>query len=415
MPLQNATRFYQHLPETPGVYLMAGKHGEILYIGKAGNLKRRVSSYFLRPHEYRIQKLASEIKKINFKRTDTALEALILESTLIKKHQPPFNVLLKDDKSFPYVEITNEPFPRVLLTRGHDAKNPKHTYFGPFTSAGNLREALKILRRIFPWSVHEVTSDMGQGTRGRPCFDYEIGLCPGTCVDAISRADYLKNIRAIKLIFRGKKRELVRGLKRDMRNASKALEFEKADELKRQIFALKHIQDTALINESDMGHETSDTGLRIEGYDISNITGTSAVGSMVVFRGNQPDKNEYRKFKIKTIHQSDDVGMLREMLRRRFARAREGSAPPAGGWTLPALILIDGGKPQVHTARNVLAEFGIEIPVVGIAKGPTRKKNEFIGAIPHRISPQTLIRVRDEAHRFAINYHRTLRARRWLS
>lgn len=434
MPPQNAKPIYQHLPDAPGVYLMRGTHGQILYIGKAANLKRRVSSYFERPHEYRIQQLVQEIAAIDYRKTDTALEALILEAELIKKRQPPYNVREKDDKSFLCVEITNEPFPRILLARGHDGKNPKHTYFGPFTSAGSLRAALKLLRRIFPWSTHprdrgHETGDMRQGrnrsmshvtdnhvTR-RPCFDYEIGLCPGTCAGLISRADYLKNIRAIKLIFQGKKKELVRGLKRDMRAASKQLAFEQAEKLKRQIFALQHIQDIALISESDMGHkiwdmrqETRDKELRIEGYDISNISGTSAVGSMVVFRGNQPDKNEYRKFRIKTIHQSDDVGMLKEVLRRRFSRAREGRR----GWTLPYLLLIDGGKPQVNAARAVLAEFGLKIPVVGIAKGPTRKKSEFIGAIPHRISPQTLIRVRDEAHRFAVRYHERLRSRAFM-
>ncbi|MEK7555061.1 MAG: UvrB/UvrC motif-containing protein [Patescibacteria group bacterium] len=415
-----AKSLYENFPETPSVYLMRGGKGEIFYIGKAVNLKRRVSSYFTRPHDYRIEKMVGLIKKIDYQKTDTAIEALFLEAELIKKHQPPYNVLEKDDKSFLYIEVTKEKFPRVLLVRGKSLATGKR--FGPFIYGGNIRQALKILRKIFPFATHpavvesrmenekwktEVTGKSHQNhsplhiahsPKPRPCFDYQIGLCPGTCIGVVSAEAYRKNIRSLTLIFEGKKKRVLAQLEKEMKNAAKALDFEKAEFIKRQVFGLRHIQDVAVIHDSDVIQSGEDRGVRIEGYDISNISGTSAVGSMVVFIGAEPDKNEYRKFKIQTVHQSNDVAMLKEVLRRRFKNS----------WTLPDLILIDGGLPQVNAARSVLGESGIKIPIVGIAKGPERKKNEFFGAIPRGIQEKTLIRVRDEAHRFAISYYRAL-------
>lgn len=391
-------KIYQNAPQSPGVYLMKDRAGRVLYIGKAANLRRRVASYFQRANDARIEKLVSKISEIDYKKTDSALEALILEAKLIKKYQPPFNVREKDDKSFLYVEFTVESYPRILLVRGNIRSSGER--FGPFASAASVREALRILHRIFPWNSHP-ESEVGKAQR--PCFNFELGLCPGTCVGAVSQKDYSKNIRRLRLFLGGKKRELVLELEREMKAASKKLEFEKATKFRKQLFALRHIRDTALISEEQIpgsGLEVSDSR-RIEGYDISNVSGTSAVGSMVVFRGIEPDKNEYRKFRIRTITQSDDVGMLREVLRRRFKN----------DWPLPDLALVDGGRGQVNAALGVLDEIGLKIPVVGIAKGPERKKNEFIGRIPAWSDRKTLIRVRDEAHRFALGYHRRLRTR----
>jgi len=386
---------------------MKNASGEILYVGKAGNLRRRVASYFSRAHDSRIEKLVSGIKKIDYKKTDTAIEALILEAELIKKYKPPFNVREKDDKSFLYVEITKDEFPRVLLARGKSRAGGER--FGPFTSASNIREAMRILRRIFQWSTHQVAlSAKRQAPSVRPCFDYEIGLCPGTCVGAISRKDYLKNINNLKLFLEGKKKKVLRNFEKEMNEAAEKLDFEKAEKLRRRIFALKHIQDVALIGGEEFPHSTfhpPHSRYRIEGYDISNISGTSAVGSMVVFKNGEPDKNEYRKFKIRTIFQPDDIGMLKEVLTRRLSRR-----PPVSSWPLPDLILIDGGRGQVNVAKQVLGESSLKIPVVGIAKGPKRKKNEFLGLIPAEVTKETLIRVRDEAHRFAISYHKRLRS-----
>ncbi len=390
--MSNKNNLYKNLPDTPGVYLMKGLNNRLLYVGKAGNLKRRVSSYFLKSQDSKTEKLVSEIRKIDYIETGTAIEALILEAELIKKHTPPFNIREKDDKSFLFVEITKEKFPRVLLVRG---KNKANGYrFGPFTSANSIREALRIVRRIFPFSVHDPER---LGKFIRPCFDYEIGTCPGTCIGVVTRLNYLKNIRNIKLFFEGKKEIITKSLEKEMKVASKKLEFEEAEKIKRQIFALHHIQDIAFINESEVVGEK--TIGRIEGYDISNISGTNAVGSMVVFVNGKPDKDEYRKFKINTVKQINDVGMMNEVLKRRFGNS----------WTLPDLVLVDGGLGQVNVARKVLREFNLKIPIIGIAKGPTRKANRIVGKIPEGAMKKNLIQVRDEAHRFAISYHKKLR------
>ena len=416
---------YKKLPDSPGVYIMKDGDGRVLYVGKAGNLRRRVSSYFERPHDVRIETLVSKIANIDFEKTDTALEALIREAELIRTLTPPFNVKEKDDKSFLYVGITREKFPRVLLVRASDGFSGSQ--YGPFTSATSAREALKILRKIFPWSTHDPKRI---GKFARPCFDYEIGLCPGTCIGAITRDDYLKNIDRLKLFFEGKKKQVIRALEKEMAAAARTLDFEKAAKLRHQLFALKHIRDTALI--SDANHllpESTDINgggaagvgaipFRIEGYDISNISGTSAVGSMVVFENGEPNKAEYRKFKIRSIFQPNDVGMLTEVLERRFKHGREANREAmsrvedgraARLWRLPNLILIDGGVAQANAAKKVLMRAGLKIPILGIAKGPERKRNDIIGAIPKGVTKETLIRVRNEAHRFAIGYHKTLR------
>lgn len=399
----------EHIPESPGVYLMKNAAGEVLYVGKAANLRRRVSSYFERPTDARIQKMVSEVRAIETRETDTALEALILEARLIKEIAPPYNIKDKDNKSFLFVEITKEKFPRVLLVRGTHARGGVR--FGPFPSASSIRSALDILRRIFPWSVHNAfrlpKGNTNRMPASRACFDYEIGLCPGVCIGAIGVREYARTIRNLKLFFEGKKERIIRSLEHDMARAAKRLDFERAATLRRQLFSLRHIADVALISDGvirDTHH-----AMRIEGYDISNISGTSAVGSMVVFENGAPATSEYKKFKIRTIAGSNDVGMLREVLHRRFSRVRS-----AAGWAFPDCILIDGGVPQVRAVQAVLEECGVRIPVVGIAKGPERKRNDIIGTIPAGVTKETLIRVRDEAHRFAITYHKKLRGKRFF-
>jgi len=381
---------------------MKNKKGEVIYIGKAGNLKRRVASYFQKTHDFKTEKLVSAIKKIDYQKTDTAVEALILESRLIKKYRPKYNIRETDDKSFLYVEITKEKFPRVLLTREKDLdKKSKSKFYGPFTSTGNLREALKIIRKIFRYSTHTYN----EIKKGHPCFNYQIGLCPGNCCGAIIQREYKKSIRNVKLFFNGKKKNILNFLERDMKLASREERFEDAERAKQQIFSLKHIQDIALLKNDEIATGDKIEKMRIEGYDISNISGTSAVGAMVVFIGNNPSKNEYRKFKIRMVKKIDDTGMLREIITRRLKN----------NWPLPNLFLIDGGKAQVNVAKGVLDTNGLKIPIVGIAKGPTRKKNEFVGKVPEGIEEKTLIKVRDEAHRFAISYHKTVRSKKFIN
>jgi excinuclease ABC subunit C len=411
----NQKHLYKDISENPGVYIMKDVRGAILYIGKAGNLKRRVSSYFLRPNNVRIETMVSHIKSIETKETDSALEALILESALIKKYQPPFNVREKDDTSFLYVVVTHELFPRVLLVRGKDLGIIKGIQFGPYVSSSSIREALRILRKIFQWNMHSAEKI---GTYKKPCFEHEIGLCPGTCVGGVDITEYKKTIKKLVLFFEGKKERIISELEREMKMASKQLEFELANKLKKQIFALTHIRDIALISEDNLkivsprltrlGRENSKLNIpatRIEGYDISNISGTSAVGSMVVFVNGAPAKSQYKKFRIKTVEGPNDVQMLREVLTRRFKHIE---------WLFPDCVLIDGGKPQVNAAIETLRGLKISVPIVGIAKGKKRDKNEFIGTIPKGISEKTLTFVRDEAHRFAIKYHKELRAKKMM-
>ena len=402
----------KHLPKTPGVYLMKGERGELLYVGKAVNLRRRVESYFTKAHDSRIQKLVDLIRRIDYQETDTAIEALILEAELIKKYSPPFNVREQDDKSFLYVVITKEKFPRVLTVRGKDLKNAEYqNVYGPFTSAAQLRAAMRILRKIFPWNTHLTGEERGErrenrGNARRPCFDYEIHLCPGTCTGAISQKEYARTIKNIKLIFQGKKKRILHSLTKDMKMSAKHLDFEKAASLRHQIFALQHIQDIALIAQSEdlFSLPSIPFPLRIEGYDISNISGTSAVGSMVVFVDGKADTSEYRKFRIRTVEGPNDLAMMKEVLERRFENK----------WLLPRLVVVDGGAGQVRIAKTVIAERKLTIPVVGIAKGPERKRNDIIGIIPKGIAKKTLIRVRDEAHRFAVKYHKEVRKRNFI-
>ncbi|MFH1246558.1 MAG: excinuclease ABC subunit UvrC [Candidatus Liptonbacteria bacterium] len=396
------------LPDTPGVYIMKDGTGEIMYVGKAGNLSRRITSYFNRPHDARIERMVGEIRAISYIQVETAIEALILEAELIKKLLPPYNVKDKDDKSFLYIEITKELFPRVCLVRGRDPKNGRR--FGPFTSASSARVAVRIIRRIFPFSTHApaqiVNPSAGSGAAsdaknagGRPCLDYQIGLCPGTCAGLISKQEYKKIIRRVVLFMEGKKKQVAHALEKEMNAASKKLDYERAERLRRQLFALQHIQDVALISDNVFDAPEKTKPFRIEGYDISNISGTSAVGSMVVFVNGKADKNEYRKFRIRTVTGSNDVAMMEEVLMRRFKN----------NWTNPDLILMDGGGGQVNIARKVLRRFRLNIPIVGLAKGLKRKKNELVGTVPPGVQLETLIKVRDEAHRFAISYHKALR------
>ncbi|HBI17058.1 MAG TPA: hypothetical protein DDY52_02830 [Candidatus Moranbacteria bacterium] len=401
------------LPPSSGVYIFKDKHGEIVYVGKATTLKSRVSSYFLnkanqeflRPIE-RMIRLVTDIKVIE---TETVMEALILEANLIRKYQPKWNVDGKDDKSFSYFAITKEDFPRIFIKHESDLvmeekrdlknKNLKYAYFyGPYTSKFQMQIVLKIVRRIFPYHSRNEKSEKG-------CLEFQIGLCPGPYDDAISKEDYKNNIQGIRMILRGKKKRLVKMLEREMEKYSKEENFEKALELRNKIFALRHIQEIALLKR-DEENGLKNT-IRIEAYDISNISGSFAVGSMIVFKGNDPDKSQYRKFKIKTVAGSDDLAMMKEVLLRRFRN----------DWPLPDLIILDGGKGHYNMGIKILGENSIDIPLAGIAKGPTRKKLEVIGKgnikdkkIKDILKDERLLKkITDEAHRFAITYHKKIR------
>ncbi len=403
------------LPDSPGVYLMKDARGRVLYIGKATSLKRRVSSYFVRPHEARIQEMVSKIRSIDYLTRPTVIEALILEANLIKHYFPPYNIKDKDSKSFLYLVISKEDFPKPLLVRGNelDEESSKKykAVFGPYTSSRALRGALHVIRKAIPWS------DCNPGQK-RACFYVPLGLCPGVCMGAISKKDYAKIISNLILFFQGKKNGVLKEYRKDMKAAAKDKRFEEAADLRNKIFSLEHIQDVAVLkNENptvdkiEQGEAPVDIFGRIEGYDVSNISGTSSAASMVVFENGAPVKSEYRKFRIKTVTGSNDVASIRETLTRRFGNS----------WRKPDLILIDGGLPQVNAATQVVRHFETGIPVIGLAKGPDRKKDELVCDKKHldicracEENKELLIRVRDEAHRFAVKYHRGLRSRGML-
>ncbi len=412
------------LPENPGVYFYYDTAGELMYIGKATSLKKRVGSYFTKAHDRRISDLVSKIARIDYIETPTVIEALVLEANQIKAHKPFYNILERDDKSFLYLVITKEDFPKPVLMRGLDLKRVEKKMFkvvyGPYTSSRSLKIALDLIRKAIPWSVCK------HGAK-RACFYRHLGLCPGVCTGEIGKREYGKIIRQLMLFFEGKKEKIVRQMKKEMRVASDKLEFERAGEWKRKVFALTHIQDVALIasdRHQVLGPQTLGDGRelagRIEAYDISNISGTSAVGSMVVFENGKPAKSEYRKFKIKTVKGANDVAMMEEVIRRRLRNS----------WPLPQLMVIDGGLPQVNRVTRVLNEYGFHIPIVGLAKGFDRKQDRLIfpparggteggGSLLElkrlvTANKELLQRARDEAHRFAITYHRKLRAKRSL-
>ena len=388
MELKLLTKIKKFL-DTPGVYIMRDKNRRPLYIGKASSLKRRILSYFQRPQETRLEQMLGLVSNIEIQKTDSVIEALFLENDLIKKYKPKYNIKLKDDKTFLGIFITREDWPRVMPAR-ITQKLPKGEFYGPFPSAGQVREALQIIRKIFPFRVSCAPLS------GKACFEYHLGMCPGVCAGKLTKEEYQRTIKQIKLFLRGKKKSVIKELEKDMKKAAKNMDFEKAAKLRDRVFSLKHIQDVALIQEEDLKHPEDIPG-RIEAYDVSNISGAFAVGSMVVFTEGLIDKSQYRKFKIKSFEGSDDIRALKEILDRRLKHQE---------WPYPDLILIDGGKGQVNGAKEILKARRLNIPLVGIAKGPDRDKNEIIGANSLSIDKKLLLRIRDEAHRFAIEYYR---------
>lgn len=384
-----------------------------MYIGKATSLKSRVESYFTRPRDNRIQEMVLKIAEIDYLEQPTAIEALFLEASLIKRHQPYYNVLEKDDKSFSYLVITGEDYPRPFILRATDFNDRSagayKAVYGPFKSAKAVRASLDIIRRAIPWT----TCQPGQK---RFCFYHSIKQCPGVCKGEISKRDYAKIIRDLMSFFDGKRSDLMIRYGREMRAASKAQKYEDAAVIRNRLSALEHIRDLSVLTKDDPpeDEEKKDRGIfgRVEGYDISNISGTSATGSMVVFKHGSSVKGLYRKFKIKTVIGPDDYASLREVLHRRF-RHRE------HGWEWPDLILIDGGAGQVSAALEVITNLDAPrlIPVIGMVKGPDRDREDLV-IPPAFVSlaeslekhKSILVHVRDESHRFAISYHRKLRS-----
>ncbi len=400
------------LPDAPGVYVFLNYQKEIIYVGKASSLRSRVRSYFADKKSPRpIEEMIHEVVNLKTEQTDSALEAAILEGYYIKKYRPKYNIQWRDDKSWNWIGINKDVYPKVLTIRQHELTEQKKkefkNLFGPYPGL-NTKEALKLLRKIFGFSNCEPNAK-------RPCFYYQLGQCLGVCTGEISAKDYVtKVIRPLCLFLDGQKKLLIKRIEKEMSVNSKRENFEEAARLRNQLYYLQKIQDVALLNDSfvmDMVKRDSSAtvrnDMRIEGYDISNLGNSDKVGSMVVFDEAGSVKNQYRKFKIKTVAGQNDVDCLAEVLERRLKHSE---------WPMPNIFLIDGGLPQVNKAKTVLREAGVNTPIVGIAKGAKRKRNDFFVVTESmeiknwiKENKNLLIQVRDEAHRFAITFNRAQR------
>jgi len=377
LPLKNKLT---KVPKKPGIYFWIDQTGQVLYVGRATNLKNRLSQYFQKKIDPRIKEMVTQANNVKYEVTDTLLEAIILEAKNIKKYWPKYNIKDRDDRSFVYVIIPKTPYSRPLIVRGTDLKKfprGQAKIFGPYQSFHLLQNALRIIRQIFPYSTCRPNS-------GRACFDYQIGLCPGSCIGEISVSQYQKNINNICLLLAGEKKRLFTKLMK-----------ENPDKIK----ALKQLQDVSLLTREDNLQENKIN--RLEGYDISHFHGQESYGSMVVFENGEPNRQEYRLFKIKEAPSGDDERALGEVLLRRFKHNE---------WTKPDLIMIDGGQPQISFLSRLLTAHNIEIPLLGISKlgGDklvfTTAAKKPLRELANNIKP-TLLKLREEAHRFA-NYGR---------
>ncbi len=368
----------KQFPLSPGVYIYKDNSGKPLYVGRATSLRRRVLQYFRKDIDPRIGEMVALAYKVDYIQTETVLEAIILEANLIKKYWPKYNVKDKDNRSFIFLVFPKSDFPKPIIVRGRELESfptSQAKIFGPYQSLTVVRNALQIIRRIFPYSLCK--------TVGKPCFDYQIGLCPGVCVGAITKKDYQKNINNIVLLLKGEKKKLLKKLSKENPQAA---------------IYLKHIQDVTLVSRDEYGVEAgSENFNRIEGYDISHFAGKETYGSMVVFTDGKPDKAQYRLFKIKDAPANNDLESLKEMLERRLKHTE---------WPKPDLILIDGGRPQIDYLAKTMEQFQVKSPWLGLSKlngdhlvFAPGTKNVFKDLA--ETIKRTLQQVRDEAHRFA--------------
>jgi len=410
------------LPNTPGVYFFRDKKGHIIYIGKASILKRRVKSYFAKNHkDQKTPLLVKNIADIDWIETSSEVDALFLEAEFIKRHKPLYNVREKDDKNFIFIRITmQEDFPTVSLVRR--PIDDKSRYFGPFVQSYGVRQALKYLRKVFPFFVkdkHKYSSKL----------EYQIGVLPQP---NISRTDYRRQIKKLVLVLEGKSTDLIDQLEKDIGKFSKTRQYEEAAVLRNQFLALKALNsrvifggeekisigvDSALFELAEL-LELKQAPRRIECYDISNFAGGDSVSSMVVFSDGLPDTKAYRHFKMRT-RGPNDFAMMQETLTRRFSERNK-------GWPKPDLIIVDGGKGQLSSSKKTLDSMGVKVLTVGLAKRfetlvvdskdlshdtNLRKEGDYYmfnfetnSALLHLLQ-----RVRDEAHRFAVGYHTHVR------
>lgn len=405
-----------NLPDSPGVYFFTqgkGKAKKVLYVGKASSLRDRVRSYFdselIATRGPRIVDMVTKADGVDHEPTPTVLEALVREAALIRELHPPANAMGKDDKTFLYAVITKEEIPRVLALRGAelDFANkqimrsgiPFSAAHGPFPSGYQLKQGLALIRKIFPF--FDTPRPVGVGNKHMQAnveFNRQIGRYPRD----MDKSDYTRSIRHVSLFLAGRVKTLRATLLKDMKQAAREERFEDANDIKRKLFALDHVQDVSLIRE-DRGEE--DTGPRIEAYDTAHLSGTHAIGVMVVVEQGAPVKQEYRTFRIRGVGgraQNDDIASLKEILSRRLGHTE---------WPLPKAFVVDGGTTHKKAAEGVLKEAGISIPVVAVVKDEKHRPREVIGAQRHGIRESDAVLANAEAHRFSITKHRQARSR----
>ncbi|MEX0677083.1 MAG: excinuclease ABC subunit UvrC [Pirellulales bacterium] len=423
----------REFPLSPGVYLMKDSAGRVIYVGKAKNLRARAGSYFLKAaaEDRRTADLVREIADVDFLQAESEVDALLVEARLIKDVQPKFNQDLKDDKSFPYLEITTrEDFPRVEFTRKPHERGTK--LYGPFAGAGSLRGAVQVLQKIFKFRTCSLDIDEQEEKWRwyRPCLLASIGQCSAPCNLRISKDEYRRDIQRLRMFLEGNKRKLLGQMKEEMRAAASELQFEQAARLRDEIHMLEtldergeletHVQPEVFFVDPKKGLAGLQKVLKldepprtIEGVDIAHLGGGETVAGLVQFIDGLPFKPNYRRFKIRDVAGVDDYAAIREVIARRFQRLHDESQ------VFPNLLLVDGGKGQLSAALESFAELEIDPPVViSLAK---REEEVFVpGAdAPLRLSRHSyalrlLQYVRDEAHRFAQHYHHMLRRKSML-
>lgn len=411
------------LPTTPGVYLFRAKDGSVLYIGKAGNLRKRVASYFSRAvKDPRISSMRARIADVDYIELKSEAEALLLEDRLVKEYQPKYNIELKDDKRYPLVKITvTEPWPRVQMVR--QRKEDGSRYFGPYTDAGALRRVLKYLHKTL--NVRRCRPQIPGPKDQQHCLYYHMGECLAPCIKRVSPMEYQDVVKQVIMLFEGRGDELLKKLRSKMFYMSRHKNYEKAAKIRDLIYDLESVIGTRVrreilkgivYNPAEIDREVAalkdllnlaNPPVWIDAFDVSNLFGKDAVGSLIVFRNGLPYKNGYRRFKIKTVTGIDDYAMIKEIMTRRYRRLLDEKDK------LPDLILIDGGKGQYTTAKKVLKELGLEnIRVIGLAKRFEEVYMPDLLKLPKDLPAlKLLMRVRDEAHRFAVSYHRKLRSK----
>lgn len=409
------------LPASPGVYFHKGTNGEIIYVGKAAVLKNRVRQYFHHTQkDPKTEALVREIADTDWIVVDTEMDALFLESEMIKRYMPKWNILLRDDKTVSYVRIDmKSEVPYVSFTR--TPQDDKATYIGPFYGKSAVEKALRILRKVFPY--YDKLYD------GKKTLNTDLGLTPGIEVGRVTPEEYKKNLRKLRLYLEGGRHKLIKELEKQMQQAAKTENFEEAAAIKSQLFGLRELQKKIVFSDKEFLDISSDQALtdlqkllhlpnppkRIEGYDISHQSGTNVVGSMVVFTNGASDRSEYRKFKLR--HQrNDDTANLREVIERRLKHSE---------WPFPDLVILDGGVGQVNAVRDLLT--AQHIPVIGRDKSgdhtrsasvriivPTHQDFQEITLSPDSHIAKLIARIDDEAHRFAITYHTLLKRKNML-